>query len=461
MASSRRVQVPAAFLPGGITLLLLALWIAFSSSRYFGITGLGGLPDVTAERLSFGLLLGYVLVVFTLRRQPFGVVLPAEVGLWTLALACTASAYLHGGFGGTRTADTTNLLSFSLVYPAIAFMIVVRTRTSRQDLVRFGAIMALFAIYLGVTAILERTPYQWALLPPEIGDPSQGIHWGRSRGPWLNSAFNGTVMAQLVPILMLLIHLAGPAGRAVGVTGLGLLGIGVYLTDTRACLLSLAVVTLLGSVLRGPSRGAYRALLALIVLGGVVRLSVGGEVVPRLEEAEPVDTRLNLMLASGEMVLAHPVFGAGFGTFAELSREYYNAARIFGGLSYQKGWAEVGSHSTFLTPLAEMGLLVGGLYVVLAVRAVWNGLGPPVGRTPEEREEVRGLLVCCLLVGVPFLVGGLAADFKPVLTPNALFWTVAGFTERHRRLRRLATSEGPQLAGAPPVPRPATPVPRR
>ena len=45
----------------------------------------------------------------------------------------------------------------------------------------------LFGVYLSVTAVLEITK-QWSLVFPRfIGDPSIGIHFGRARGPMLQS----------------------------------------------------------------------------------------------------------------------------------------------------------------------------------------------------------------------------------------------------------------------------------
>jgi hypothetical protein len=399
---------------------------------------MGGLPDLTIERMCLALLLGCVVTTFVLRREPMGALQPVEIGLWAYALACGLSALMHGGFDGGKAADTMNALSYTALYPAIAVMIVTRTQTSSRDLMWFSAILTLFAIYLGVTAILERTPYTWALFPPAIGDPAEGMHWGRSRGPFVNAAIDGTVLAQLLPVALLLREVGTRVWRGVAIVAVCLISAGVYLTDTRVCLLALVVVTIVGSLLQGPSRGTYRVLLVGLLLAGLIRFTIGAVLVPRLDDTDPVDTRLNLMLASAEMILAHPVLGAGFGTFQELSREYYNAARIFGNLSYQKEWANVGSHSNFLTPIAEMGLLMGGLYLFLTVRVMASSFREPLGRTPEEQARVRGLLVCSLLVGVPFLLNGLAGDFKYFLTPNALFWTFGAFAERHARLRAFA-----------------------
>jgi hypothetical protein len=439
MATRAVHSVPTAFFDGRFTLVLLGFWIAFSCSRWFGITGVGGLPDLTIERICLALLVGYAITTFAMQKQPFGRILPAEVGLWIFTIASAVSGYVQGAFRGIDPGEAFNTLTDSRLYPAIVFMIVLRTRTTDRDLMRLGAILTLFAIYLGLTAIAEKSGLKWALFPPAIGDFSQGIHVGRARGPYLNSAFNGTVMAQLLPIVLLLSELGSRAWRVLAYITVGLLCLGVYLTDTRACLLSLVVITAVGSVLSGPSRRAYRVLFGLLLFGAVAQNAVGGPVVPRMDQEEPINVRLNLLLATGEIVMAHPITGTGFRMFGKVNEEYYQAGAAFGEQAYQDKFFRASSHNTLLTPIAELGLFVGGLYLILLCRAVANGLHAPVGRTVEERASTRRLLICSLLVGIGYLVNGIAVEFQSALTPNALFWVFAAFSERHLQLRKLVT----------------------
>ena len=446
MASRTAGAVPPAFLDGRFTLPLLGLWVAFSCSRWFGVTGYAGLPDVTLERLFFGLLVGYAVTTFAMRKQAFGRLVPAEIGLLIFALASGVSGYLHGAFDGSEP-EAINTLTDSRIFPAIAFMIVLRTRTTRQDLLRLSAVLTIFALYLGITALFEKASFNTGLMPPAIGDPSQGIHFGRARGPYLNAAFNGTVMAQLLPMVLLSVQLGNRSWRVVALIAAGLLCLGVYLTDTRACLLGLVAVALVGSLVSGPSRKTYRALLGVLLLGGVIQYVGGREVVPRLEQEDPVNVRLNMLLATGEIVIAHPIVGSGFRTFGKVNEEYFMAGRVFGGRAYQDKWFEAGSHNTLFTPIAELGLFVGGLYLFLLCRAVVNGLYPPISGTAEERSLNRQLLIASVLVGIPFLINGLAVEFQSSLTPNALFWAFAGFGERHAQIRKAAAASTAPAGG--------------
>jgi hypothetical protein len=419
-----------------VTLPLLALWIAFSCSRWFGLTGVAGLPDITLERICLATVCLYALARCVMMRRGFSRLVAAEAGLWIFGLACLVSG-LRGQSGGSPS-DVINPVFNSVLYPAVAFMIVLRSRITGRDLTRFAVILTLFGLYLGLTAVLEQTPLRPWLIPPSINDPSVGIHFDRSRGPYLNAAFNGLVMVQLIPAAMLLRQLAGRGWKVLASFAIALLCLGTYYTATRSCQLSLAAVALMGAVLPNPSRRAYRVLLGALLLGAYVGYMSGGKPAERLGSEEPIDTRMNLLLATGEMVLDKPALGSGYGRFAELNQEYYNRGTHFGALSYQEQWYQVGSHNTLLTPLAEMGVVLGGLYLFLIFRAVGHSLPRGSGARPGVKEEqVGGLLTCGLLIGVAFLVNAVLFELRYELTPNALFWVFAAFAERHHALKRL------------------------
>lgn len=430
MRTSRQPSVPPAILEGRVTLPLLALWIAFSCSRWFGLTGVSGVPDVTLERICLAAVCIYAITRAVMGRQALGRILPLELGLWLFGIACLLSGLRGSGSG--EPSDVVNTVSNAVVYPALAFMIVLRSRITGRDLLHFSIILTVFGCYLGATMVLEQTGLRPYLLPPTIADPTVGIHIDRSRGPYLNAAFTGTVMVQLIPVAMLLRQMGNKGWKLFAWIVIGLVCVGTYYSATRSCQLSLAVIAVLGALLPGPSRSAYRVLLSALLVGGYIAYTVGGKPVERLNSEAPIETRLNLLLATGEMVLEQPVSGVGYGNFGELNQEYYNRGTHFGELTYQENWYQIGSHNTLLTPLAEMGVLLGGMYCFLVLRAVWRSLVfRPIGRSPAEAEQIAGLLGCGLLVGVAFLVNAIAFEFRYVVTPNALFWVFAAFAERY------------------------------
>jgi O-antigen ligase len=253
-------------------------------------------------------------------------------------------------------------------------------------------------------------------------------------------------------VAMLLLQLGTRGKKAIAAVTLLLLCVGTYYSATRSCQLSLAVIALLGAVLPGPSRSAYRVLVGGLLVGAVVGYAAGGTPVARLGKLSPVETRLNLLVAAAEIMFAHPWRGSGYGSFVMLNEEYYNRAAQFGALSYQERWYQVGSHNTLVTPLAEMGFVLGGLYVWLVLRplvlALWRNRA---GSGPAQSAEVRGVLICALLVCVVFVVNGLLVEFRWALTPNALFWVFAALIERHHALRKQSQAESQRTRRATPA----------
>ena len=126
-------------------------------------------------------------------------------------------------------------------------------------------LMALFGIYLVATAIFEMTG-QWSLVFPRyIADPEQGIHFGRARGPMVQSARLGLyLIACLAATWILLFWQAhwGRIGRLIAVALAPLYAGAAFLTYTRSVWMGLAASTLLlvGLTLRGKLR--------LAILGG-------------------------------------------------------------------------------------------------------------------------------------------------------------------------------------------------
>lgn len=420
--------MPEGFLPGTLMLPAIAVWIASSSSRSFGLPQIAGIPQLTLQRIVLSLVVLYALASIALRRPRLGPIGWSEASLWVVVSYAGFAGFSFGSFEADP--GSKEYLTSSLFFPAIVYSLLLRTRLTEMDVVRFAVILTLFGLYLGITAILERSPFTWAVFPSAIVDPGQGIHFGRSRGPFLQAAINGTVIVQLLPVALLLVGLSFQQHRILGAACAVLLCVGAYLTHTRASLLSLGVVLISGAVLPSLGRRRYVALLLPLALCGAVWAGSGHAVIPRMDESQPIRDRLSLLIATGEMIAAHPMQGVGFGDFEQVQRQYYVSGAAFGAVAFAKELWEGGSHNTLLTPLAEMGLLIGGLYLVLLFRIPLISFR---SRVPVARGSVRHpVAVCGGLVGLAFLVNAVFVELRFSLTANALLWTFAALAERCR-----------------------------
>ncbi len=443
MASLRRAASPTTVLPGRVVLPVLALWIAFSCTRDFGLTGVPGLPDVTVERVLFLGLLLFAITTFAIRKAGPGSLHGLELMLWIVTLFAGASGVFGGGFASGAESGDVNVLCNALLFPAVAYSIVLRTHITVRDIRRFCAILAVFGAYLGLTALCEKASLTWALVPSSIGDPNVGIHFGRARGPFLQAAFNGTVMVQLLAATVLLRTLSRGPQRVAAAAVITLLCVGAYLTDTRAVLLALTLMALVGACFRWPGSGVYRILAGLSAVGVAVVMFGSLELVPRLKESEPINDRLNLLVATAEMVYAHPLLGVGYGNFGNVMSDYFEFSHFLS-IAFSKGFWEGGSHNTLLTALAELGIVFGSLYAGILGFATLGGVRTYLSRRPRLRPDQAGLLLTATLVGLAFLVNAVTVELRYTLTPNALLWVFAALSQRvHLELDRVSITAVP------------------
>ena len=404
----------------------------FSCSGWFGTPELEGVPRITGDRLAFIAVVTYALVVFALRREPLGRPGLSEAGLWLVAVIAATSGIIFGAFLSGYRGSSIGILFNFVLFPAVFYSLLRRTRYSERGTARLCLLLTLFGAYLGTTAILERTSLTWLLVPPEIGDPQIAQHWGRARGPFLQAEFNGAVMVLLLPVVVFLRNIGTRVGQIIALLTVPLLCVGVYLTETRAAILSLGVVLVLGASFRHPARPFYRGLCLLVCAASVLLLVSGGIVIPRLDEITPLYDRVNLLLVTSGMIAEHPVVGVGFGNFDRYQQDFFFRPRAFGSLSAPAaaGFYAGGTHNTLLTPMAELGMVVGGLYLLLvgwSIASAFVKMRTAARRMPPGYEA--GLAMCGLLVGVGFVINAFFVELRFTPTPSALLWIFMGLVQ--------------------------------
>lgn len=417
----------------------MAIWIASSCSRYFGVPAVGGIPQITIARLCLIVLVAYAVVMVGVRKPRLGARVPLEIVLWLLACCGLATGYGYGSF--RPDPPSQEFVYNALVLPALSVSLILRSRLTERDVARFAILLTFFSVYLGLTAVFERLGMRWALIPAAIGDPTQGIHFGRSRGPFLQAAFNGIVIVMLVPIAMLLLRLPERRWKALGGVAMVLLCVASYLTSTRAALVGLAGVLVLGGLIPSASRRSYRAVILGLAAIGVILIAMGAPLIPRMDEESPINDRFDLLVATGEMVLTHPVIGVGYGNFDRLQHSFYEGGKHFGAIAFNKEFWEGGSHNTLLTPFAEMGVIVGALNIGFLLSRIVAGLRTRVP-TPSGALMFHPVLICGSLMFVAFMLNAVFVETRYTATPTLLLWSFAAVVERYRWTLKATSRTG-------------------
>lgn len=395
----------------------MLLSLSIGAEIFSGNWGYLGIP-LGADRvlLALGLaslILGGTRVVSQrqLRARPVHLLLLAT------AVYATASAIaVHTFF---QSNGQFALLDRLGIIPFLMFCLApLLFRQARQ---RNFLLLVLVAIgaYLGVVALLEGVGLPNLVLPSYIRNPNIGLHYGRARGPFLESAADGIslYMCGVAAVVGMKVWHSRGAQIACAIVA-ALCGVGVIFTLTRAIWLA-AVVGTLAAMLVSPSTRrliAPTAIIGVLAVVAVVFLVPGlsTKVQGRTQDQLPVWDRYNTNDAALRMVEAKPIFGFGWQTFVSKGTTYIRQSS-----NYPLTGAGNEVHNVFLSHAAELGIVGFLLWTLALFGAVGGAI---LRRGPPELAPWRVGLVA---VFVGFLV---VANLGPLSYPfpNLLLWTWAG-----------------------------------
>jgi putative inorganic carbon (HCO3(-)) transporter len=403
-----RARVPAA------TVLLS---FALAAEIFSGNWGNFGMPGALDRVL---LVLGLVAFVLggiravsdrNLRLRPIHMVLLAAA---TYATASSIAAHTFD-VSKARFAllDRFGLIPFLMF--CLAPLVFGRERQRRFLL---GVLIAVGA-YIGIVNFFEGVGLKGLVFPTYITDPAVGLHFGRARGPFVESVADGLslYMCAVAAVIGLSIWRRRWV-RVVCVAVIVLAAFGLLFTVTRAVWLGAIAGTLVAMLAMPRARRYIPLMLAVGAIGVFAALvlvpGLATKADTRLQDQSPVWDRYNTNSAAWRMVEARPLFGFGWQTFPTTGPDYMRQAD-----TYPLTGAGLEVHNVFLSHAAELGLIGGTLWAVALFGAVGGAI---VRRGPPELQPWR---IGLLAIFVAFLV---VANFGPLSYPfpNLLLWTWAG-----------------------------------
>lgn len=374
--------------------------------------GLLGMWHWRGGRLRSGVMTGYDWL------------LVATVGYFTLRCALTGAPPTEGA----SVKPFWKLVAAYWVPAAVYFTARVAPRTERTWRTALG-IFALLGLFLSITAFAEITKQWWAVFPRYIGNPELGTHFGRARGPALNSASLGVYLTicfwaawMLVPRSSrpMQVALAGALAAMVGA---------VFFTYTRSTWMGLAGGLALIPLWQLPVR--WRAPAALgIVMCGVVAVVMLGSAVTDLNRKDTdasaehsVYQRASFVYVSMRMFRDAPTFGCGLGRFYDLKLPYLVDRSQHLELESLRA---LDHHNTVLGILVETGFVGCSLYVALLgawVRASWK-----LARDATRPDWQRGQGLFGLATMITYLASALFHDLTLSPTEHWLLFISAGLS---------------------------------
>jgi hypothetical protein len=398
-------------------LWLLVTWQGVS--LYIG----SPIPGISYERSMAALILGLLLLeALVLKRRK----LPAlgfAVSVYVAAQILSRLTVV--GREGLGAFEVTDLLKVVLL-PVLMYWITLALVVSRWHLK-----WLLYTIILASLLICATGLYEWVLGSADSPFPIASrndagdtrymdVPRGRAGGIAENPAIYGAIVGTgLLAALCCLVH---TRPRWPLWPTLVLLCIGVFLSFTRSAWIAVLMTVFvtqfyLSGLWKRTLPVFWVAALLLVMLGGA--LANNAVVQDRLLNEENATGRIERAWYGVELFLERPLLGWGPGELDRLTARRFPSS----------GFAS--SHNTFLTILADGGLLVFGsylavlIYLAVQIVRVYRAAGPGLERSTVV-VAAGGLAI--------FLISGMALELRHFDYYTALFWVCAGIVEVLRRL---------------------------
>ena len=416
---------------GGCLVVLLAG--ACFGHAFFHLP-VGPVP-LTADRLLWAVLLVQCVIWrrlgLTERKPPAG----AELVLCAFFGVLVLSTFSHDW----QAHDHQSLarLLFYYVMPLGMYCVARQIPLSERGVLGMFACLAVFGLYLAVTAVAETNQWWWLVYPRYIGSTSEPGFLGRARGPLLNPVGSGLLGGLCLAALLVWWPRLSRPGRLLLLAGALVVGLGIYSTFTRTAWLGAGLGLFLFLALSIP-RSWRLPVLGSILLAVAAVGATQWERVLALERdreldaqdaAESVKLRPVLAVVAWNMFLDRPWSGCGFAQYDD-QHVYYLADRS-SGLPLEKA-RPFTQHNVFLALLVETGLVGLGLFLVLL--ALWIRDAWRVWRSRMAPPWARQVALLFFVLMANYLANGMFHDLSLIFMVNMVLFFLAGMTAGLRHL---------------------------
>jgi len=413
------------------------------------------LVTVTPDRLVFLIICSMFFWSWAKGRVRLSFYSGIEVCMFLIAVLCTVSWII--------ARPDANLLAFKwlttlynfIFLPFGLYLVAKNSSYHRVNATIVLRTIVWIGVYLSLTAAFEHYEMDTFIWPKYIIDPTVGVQWGRSRGPFVGANPMGEWLIVVFMATCLLMESArAPWKKLFLQTLVPLTVAGIYFTDTRGVWVSFAAVLVIASV-RGDKLGVQSRLVVCLILIAFI-FGVGskfslGETTLFSRRQMTVDYRLSNFETAINMGLANPLTGVGYGNFKVTWDKYFGEEerRLTHDLTD-------GNHNTYLGLFAELGF--PGLLLYLTLLACLARECLSVRRYLGWKDDFeRHFSIVALGVLTVSMIEAVTGDLRFYPTLNTLTFLFLGITasirraairDRKRRKRLvLAEGDGESAAG--------------
>jgi len=255
--------------------------------------------------------------------------------------------------------------------PLVLYIVLRFSKVDMKQLQWAVASIVALGAYLSVTAIFEVAHLWQFVFPKFIADPLIGIHFGRARGPMLQSVRLGMCLLLAFTVLMVFTVWLRPKSKPLWLTCAilaPLFLLAILLTYTRSIWMGAALVVglLVFACLRGVARKS--AIVGIVGIAALMVAIKGPDLVSFKREYSAAETRESTYMrasfayVSWKMFEDRPLAGFGFNQFQIYNRPYLADRSTDLRLESIRGYVH---HNSFLSLLVDLGLIGFALYMAV------------------------------------------------------------------------------------------------
>jgi O-antigen ligase len=299
----------------------------------------------------------------------------------------------------------------------IGYYFAAFARTSDRFPVRVATSLLWSAIVVAALALVDAAT-GWNLW--HTGEYGEGTTTRRVVSTMGSSGALGAYIGAGVVLGVAILAWKGP--RSLRLPAILLISLSIpalFFTYSRGPVLGAAVVAVLIALVanraRWPSLLVF-ATVAILVFAAWGRISSTASYQQRLGVTETVTTREEIQRVTLDLFRAKPVFGWGYGTFDKAKLTVASRDPRFDHLT---------SHDTFLTVLAELGVV--GLTLLLLP---WIVIGCRAVSAARRRKAERWVVGFCVGVPAAYAIGAVTYDTRFFALLTALPWITLGIVRK-------------------------------
>lgn len=412
---------------GNLLLACVGLLIATATAGvYFLQFDLGGIT-LSIDRLAIvGLVAAFIF------QWKLGKI---EVRPW-MAIDTVIAIFFGVLFFNTFTHDFRNIepgqvppvqhLINGYLIPLTVYIVARNLKYDEKQIDWFLMAMTAFGVYLAAIGILEGLGLYGFVFPRYIADPKIGLHFGRARGPMVQSVSYGVYLCGCLLTTCLLWTRASSKWKWFILSLIPLFLAAIFFTKTRTVWAGCGLSLMAGIFLTMQGKTRTVLITGMIACGLLAVVAKSDAIMGLQREGSVQDTRRSVSMrasftyVSWEMFLDRPVLGHGFSQFKKAKLPYLADRNVDLVLESIRDYDH---HNTFLSVLCDLGLM--GFIPFLAMYGMWlrNGWRQARSNSPEWAKAVGTLGVGVVLIAFCQMIGH-EITFMPY--DHLLIFLVAG-----------------------------------